>query len=95
MDSYLADFEEAWNAVYEVTGAEAVLFRFPGGSINAYNKELYEDIIGEMTDRGYIYFDWNGSLEDAMSKTSPEQLIESFPKYKMEPLTPEVAPIQF
>ena len=127
MDSYLADFEEAWNAVYEVTGAEAVLFRFPGGSINAYNKELYEDIIGEMTDRGYIYFDWNGSLEDAMSKTSPEQLIEharestlgrrkvvmlahdivynttlclqelidSFPDYKMEPLTPEVAPIQF
>ena len=127
VDSYLADFEEAWNAVYEVTGAEAVLFRFPGGSINAYNKELYEDIIGEMTDRGYIYFDWNGSLEDAMSKTSPEQLIEnarestlgrrkvvmlahdivynttlclrelidSFPDYKMEPLTPEVAPIQF
>lgn len=127
VDSYLADFQEAWDAVYEVTGAEAQLFRFPGGSINAYNKEVYEEIITEMTDRGFVYFDWNGSLEDAMSKTSPEKLIEnarestlgrrkvvmlahdivynttlclqelidSFPDYKMEPLTPEVTPIQF
>ena len=127
VDSYLADFQEAWDAVYEVTGAEAQLFRFPGGSINAYNKEVYEEIITEMTDRGFVYFDWNGSLEDAMSKTSQEKLIEnarestlgrrkvvmlahdivynttlclqelidSFPDYKMEPLTPEVTPIQF
>lgn len=127
VDSYLADFQEAWDAVYEVTGAEAQLFRFPGGSINAYNKEVYQDIIAEMTERGYIYFDWNGSLEDAVSKSTPEglvqnavestlgrrkvvmlahdivyntacclqELIDSFPEYRMEPLTPEVEPIQF
>jgi len=127
VDSYLADFEEAYNAVYEVTGVEVKLFRFPGGSINAYNKEVYQDIIEVMTDRGFIYFDWNGSLEDAVKRSTPEELIQNarqstlkrkkvvmlahdivynttlcleelidqFPEYKMEPLTPEVTPIQF
>ena len=63
--------------MYEVTGVEAKLFRFPGGSLNSYNKDVYEDIIAEMTDRGFIYFDWNGSLEDAVSKSTPEQLVEN------------------
>ena len=127
VDSYLADFREAHDAVYEVTGVEAKLFRFPGGSLNSYNKDVYEEIIAEMTEKGFIYFDWNGSLEDAMSKSTPEQLVEnavestlgrkkvvmlahdmvynttlcledlidSFPEYKMEPLTEEVTPIRF
>lgn len=127
VDSFLEDFEEAYNTVYEVTGVEVKLFRFPGGSINAYNEKVYKDIIEEMTDRGFIYFDWNGSLEDAVTKSTPEQLIQNarqstlkrkkvvmlahdivynttlcledlidqFPEYKMEPLTPEVTPIQF
>lgn len=127
VDSYLEDFEEAYNTVLEVTGVEVKLFRFPGGSINAYNKKVYKDIIEKMTDKGFIYFDWNGSLEDAVTKSTPEQLIrnarestlkrkkvvmlahdivynttlcleeliDQFPEYKMEPLTPQVKPIQF
>lgn len=127
VDSFLEDFQAAYDAVYEVTGVEVQLFRFPGGSINAYNKDVYEEIIVEMTERGFIYFDWNGSLEDATKKNDPEMLlrnarestlerkkvvmlahdiiyntvlcledlIDQFPEYKMEPLTPEVAPIQF
>ena len=77
VDSYLADFEEAYDTVYQVTGVEVKLFRFPGGSINAYNKDVYEDIIEEMTKRGFIYFDWNASLEDAMKKSEPEKLLEN------------------
>ncbi|MCM1188579.1 MAG: N-acetylmuramoyl-L-alanine amidase [bacterium] len=126
-ESYLADFQEAYDAVYEITGVEVKLFRFPGGSVNCYNKEVYEDIIAEMTERGFIYFDWNASLEDATARSTPgqliknavestlgrkkvvmlahdivynttlclEELIDSFPEYRMEPLTEEVAPIQF
>lgn len=127
VDSYLADFEKAYNIVYEVTGVKAELFRFPGGSINAYNKKVYKDIIAAMTERGYLYYDWNASLEDAVKKSTPEslltnarettlgrkkvimlchdtvynttlclgELIDQFPEYQMEPLTPEVTPIQF
>lgn len=75
VESYVADFEKARQTVYEVTGVEVNMFRFPGGSINAYNKDVYEGIIEEMTARGYIYYDWNASLEDAVSKPTPEQLI--------------------
>ena len=75
VDSYLEDFQKAYDTVYEVTGVKAELFRFPGGSINAYNKKVYEGIIEEMTSRGFIYFDWNASLEDAVKKSEPEELV--------------------
>lgn len=77
VDSYLEDFQKAYDTVYEVTGVEAKLFRFPGGSINAYNKDVYEEIIEAMTEKGYVYFDWNASLEDAVKKTTPEKLIQN------------------
>ena len=51
------------------------MFRFPGGSINSYNKEVYTKIIEEMTSRGYVYYDWNASLEDAASSVAPEKLL--------------------
>lgn len=75
VESYVADFEKAREVVYRVTGVETKLFRFPGGSINSYNKAVYQDIIDEMTDRGYIYFDWNASLEDATRNNEPEVLL--------------------
>ena len=77
VNSYLEDFQAAYDAVYEVTGVEVKLFRFPGGSINAYNKDVYEDIIAKMTERGFTYFDWNGCLEDASKNTTPAQLIQN------------------
>lgn len=77
VDSYLEDFQKAYDAVYEVTGVEAKLFRFPGGSVNSYNKAVGAQIIAKMTEKGYIYFDWNASLEDAAKKTTPEMLLQN------------------
>ncbi len=77
VDNYVADFERASQAVYEVAGVEAKIFRFPGGSINSYNKKVYQGIIEEMTDRGFVYYDWNASLEDAMRAFTPEELIQN------------------
>ncbi len=76
-ESYLDDFEKARQTVQDVTGTTTDLFRFPGGSINAYNKTVYDDIVSEMTARGYVYFDWNAGLEDALNReVLPERLIE-------------------
>lgn len=126
-EAYMEDFEKAYRIVYETTGVEVKLFRFPGGSQNDYNKKVYKEIIRRMTEEGFIYFDWNASLEDAVTRGEPEVLIEnaasstlkrkkvvmlahdtvhatavclddlidSFPEYRMEALTPEVVPIQF
>lgn len=76
-DSYLADFEKAQEAVREAAGVEVKLFRFPGGSVNDYNKQVYQQIAEEMTQRGYIYYDWNASLEDAVKNPKAETLIQS------------------
>lgn len=77
VDSYLEDFQKAYDLVYEVTGVEAELFRFPGGSINHYNKKVYKDIIEAMTEKGFVYFDWNASLEDAAKNVTPEMLLQN------------------
>lgn len=77
VESYLADFEKARQIVYEATGVEVWCFRFPGGSINTHNKEVYEEIVSKMTEKGYVYYDWNASLEDAVKKSSPQQLIDN------------------
>ncbi len=77
VEAYLADFQEAYDAVREVTGVEVQLFRFPGGSINAYDQDIYEQIIQEMTERGFTYFDWNASLEDAADNTTVEELLQN------------------
>jgi len=77
VDSYLEDFERAHETVYEVTGVDTKLFRFPGGSVNSYNQGVKDAIIEAMTEKGYRYYDWNASLEDAMGDKTPEQLIEN------------------
>lgn len=75
VESFVEDFERARRVVREVTGVETVLFRFPGGSVNSYNDKVYAEIIEEMTKRGYIYYDWNASLEDAVTGAEPTQLL--------------------
>ena len=59
----------------QVTGVDAKLFRFPGGSINAYNSAVRDEIIEKMEEKGYVFYDWNASLEDAVNETTPEELI--------------------
>lgn len=66
VESYLADFYETYQNVYEATGVKPQIFRFPGGSINNYNRLTYKQIIAEMTRRGFVYYDWNVSGEDAV-----------------------------
>ena len=75
VESFMQDLETARQTIYEVTGVDTTLVRFPGGSINAYNKDISEAIIEEMTKQGYVYFDWNASLGDTVADAVPEQLV--------------------
>lgn len=127
VDSYMEDFQAAYKTVLEATGVQARLYRFPGGSINTYNRKIYKEIIREMDAKGFVCFDWNASLDDALGKADPrelianarasalgrkrvvmlahdvvhstalclEELIDGFPEYRMEPLTPETEPMVF
>lgn len=78
VDAYLDDFYECYTALYEATGVKPTIFRFPGGSINAYNSRVYHEIIAEMTRRGFTYYDWNVSSNDASStKQSKEAIVKA------------------
>ena len=72
VEAYLDDFKLAYDRVYEATGIKCKLFRFPGGSINDYNESIRDDLIAEMTRRGFIYFDWNVDSSDALGATWTE-----------------------
>lgn len=82
VDSFLEDFNKTYEKIYEATGVYPTLFRFPGGSINSYNKDMYQELIAEMLRRGFDYFDWNISSEDATGKKyTSEQLCSNVLKY--------------
>lgn len=83
-ESYLADFQKAYDVILETTGVKARLFRFPGGSVSAYNEEVCSDIVHEMTKKGFIYFDWNASLDDVAKDYEPEQLITNARKTTLD-----------
>ncbi len=70
VDSFLADFEAVYRLIEQETGVKPSIFRFPGGSINAYNAGIYPEIIAEMTRRGFRYYDWNVSAQDAAASIS-------------------------
>lgn len=67
VEAYLEDFNEMYCQIVEATGVAPRIFRFPGGSINGYNGNVYREIIAEMTRRGFVYFDWNAANGDAAS----------------------------
>jgi peptidoglycan/xylan/chitin deacetylase (PgdA/CDA1 family) len=66
VESYLEDFNNTYQSVYEATGVKPQIFRFAGGSINNYNRFVYKEIIAEMTRRGFVYYDWNVAGSDAV-----------------------------
>lgn len=77
VDSYLEDFYKMYKHIYEVTGERVELFRFPGGSINAYNQSIYEPIIAEMIRRGFTFHDWNIASGDASTKATEASIYSS------------------
>ncbi len=70
VDAYLKDFNKLAKHIEKVTGVKPEIYRFPGGSLNSYNGAVYEQIIAEMTRRGYTYYDWDVGSGDASYGTA-------------------------
>lgn len=77
VESFLEDINNVSNAIYEKINIRPNILRLPGGSINEYNKDIYQDIIDELEKRKLQYYDWNVSFEDAKKSTSIEEIIQS------------------
>ena len=74
VESFLEDYDRTNRLIYDTTGVKTGIFRFPGGSINQYDALFYEEIIAEMTRRGYTYYDWNASSGDADSHATVDSV---------------------
>lgn len=69
VEAWLDDFAQEYHIIEQATGVAPQIFRFPGGSINAYNGHIYQEIVSEMVRRGFVYFDWNRANGDAVRKS--------------------------
>ncbi len=77
VEEYLDDFYKVYDLIYSITGTKPEIFRFPGGSINGYNKTFYKELIAEMTRRGFVYYDWNVSAQDAVGTTTEREIFDN------------------
>lgn len=82
MTNYLKDYYAVWDKIYQITGEKTALYRFPGGSVNGYSKNIIEDIKLELDNRGLVYFDWNVSSDDAITGATVESIVENATKSK-------------
>ena len=77
VESYLADMYALYTYIQETTGVAPSVFRFAGGSINAYDAGIYRELIAEMIRRGFVPYDWNLSADGSAGSTqlSAEELV--------------------
>ena len=85
-NAFFDDLYKLKDLVYEKTGVEAKVTRFPGGSSNAVvKKELLRKIIDRLNAEGFVYQDWNCDSSDAAaSKQKVELLVKNAGMCKMK-----------
>ena len=76
-ENYFQDLNSIQQVIREQTGSKTKLIRFPGGSSNSiskkYTPKIMTELAQELTEQGYVYFDWNVDSGDAsFSKTAED-----------------------
>ena len=78
VDNYFSDLNKVSNRVKNITGIDAKIIRFPGGSSNTVSRSYRYGIMSTLTsmvlDKGYRYFDWNVDSNDAGGAYSSRQV---------------------
>ncbi|MDE7207412.1 MAG: polysaccharide deacetylase, partial [Lachnospiraceae bacterium] len=78
LDAYKQDLNKLRTFLYEVTGVECNIVRFPGGSSNTISKVDMHTLIEYLDSEDMIYFDWNVSSGDASrARISADQIAEN------------------
>lgn len=78
LDSFAADFDRQQKYLYEVTGVECRIYRFPGGSSNQVSKTDMRELFAFLEERNVVYYDWNVSSRDASGqRLSAETIVQN------------------
>lgn len=65
LDAYKEDLTKLHDFLYELTGEDCKIVRFPGGSSNTISKVNMQELIHYLNQESMVYFDWNVSSGDA------------------------------
>lgn len=67
-EAFKEDMDMLHDYLYEVTGVDSKIVRFPGGSSNTIcEKDVMQELIDYLLEEGMTYYDWNVSSGDAAS----------------------------
>lgn len=85
-DAFFNDLDQVADVVKDQIGYVPYLTRFPGGSSNTVSASYCSGIMSalsrDLQDRGYQYYDWNVSSNDAAGNTVPtDQIVEASCSY--------------
>lgn len=65
VEDFDKDFTKLWKLLYDTTGYNSTIFRFPGGSGNSVSKNKMHQFIKYLNDNSILYYDWNVVNKDA------------------------------
>ena len=78
-EAFFKDFYAVDESLRKGAGFAPNISRFPGGASNGVSKKYCPGIMTQLTnmvpERGFVYFDWNVSPEDAMSHMTAEEIL--------------------
>ena len=77
-DAFNHTIDLNYHFIEESTGSRPTILRFPGGSVNDYNRPHRAEILQAVSERGYVYFDWNCSSGDGNpALQAPEVILKN------------------
>lgn len=76
-EAFETDLDKIHSLIYNETGVDTKLYRFPGGSGNTVSRQPMEIFAGVLHDRGYEYYDWNIYPGDRTGRSYPKDEIVS------------------
>lgn len=65
LDAYKNDLNKLHDFLYELTGEDCNIVRFPGGSSNTISNVDMRELISYLNEENIVYYDWNVSSGDA------------------------------
>ena len=78
MESFEEDFTKIHDLLYDTTGVESTVYRFPGGSSNTISRIDMSDFADYLDTQGVRFFDWNISSGDGgRVLLSVDELVEN------------------
>ncbi len=81
VEAFFKDFDMVRDSLRNHIGFDPNISRFPGGASNGVSKKYCTGIMTELTrlvpERGFQYFDWNVSPEDAMSHMTAQEICDA------------------